>query len=127
MLPAESGRLAPFIPRQRLIIEGIVGYHPTAEQVLSYLGRLSEVSDMNIISGPEVNAAHHLGPMGRVYWKTSGATLYSYPFNGWGMHPNDPRSLVTVDTCTCKPFNIDDVVNATYRFFRMQKINHWEP
>lgn len=111
----EWRNLAPNLIRQRLIIEATTPVIAKERTLIKYLTWLARVSDMEILSGPYAYPAHELGFGSWVHWRTSGAHVYSYPAGRfWGNeHP-----LVTVDTYTCKPFSIPEVVDFTKEFFK---------
>ena len=64
---------------------------------------------MEVLSDPVVDSAHEMGEAGWVHWKTSGCHFYSY-------HKEPP--LITVDTYTCKPFSVEEVVKFTREYFK---------
>ncbi|MBU1038990.1 S-adenosylmethionine decarboxylase [Patescibacteria group bacterium] len=105
--------LAPSILRQRLIIEALTENLVTPEQMVDYFKKLAEVVNMEIINGPQAYSAHELGFGGWVHWRTSGATIYSYPCS---------PPLVTVDCYTCKPFDVAEAVKFTAKYFQTLKI-----
>ena len=107
--------LAPNILRQRLMIEGTTLEIVEPPQILDYLKQLAVISGMEVISGPYTRSAHELGFGGWVHWRTSGCHFYSYSRNMSG-GVNDP--LFTVDTYTCKPFSVEEVVEFTRQFLR---------
>src|SRR3989344_157278 len=105
--------LAPLLCRQRLIIEGTTETIVKPRAIRSYLARLAEVTDMEIISGPFAYSAHECGYGGWAHWKTSGAHVYSYPTN---------PPLVTVDIYTCKSFSPEKAVDFTRDFFKTREV-----
>lgn len=107
----EWRNLAPDLVRQRLIIEGTTLEIVSPDGIKDYLNRLAEVTAMEIIAGPHAYSAHELGYGGWVHWRTSGCHFYSYP----GKENRKP--LFTVDTYTCKPFSVEDVVEFTKKYF----------
>jgi len=112
--------LAPGLVRQRLIIEGTTEKIVEPKQIGKYLVELAKVSKMEILSGPFAYSAHELGFGGWVHWRTSGCHFYSYPKESPLGTLKDP--LFTVDTYTCKPFNIKDVVEFTKQFFKAKEL-----
>ena len=105
--------LAPNIIRQRLIIEGTTDKIVEPELMKQYLLALADVTKMEVLSGPEARSAHELGYGGWIHWRTSGTHFYSYPGN---------PALFTVDTYTCKPFSVPEVVEFTKKFFNAREI-----
>jgi len=100
--------LAPDLVRQRLLIEGTSKEVVGPEEIKSYLLKLAEVTEMEILSGPFAYPAHEVGYGGWIHWVTSGAHFYSYS--------TDPP-LFTVDIYTCKPFAVEKAVEFTREFF----------
>lgn len=111
----EWRNLAPNIIRQRLIIEGTTIEIVEPPEIKRYLRELAKVSKMEILGGPFARSAHELGYAGWIHWRTSGCHFYSYPANAWGGNNN---SLFTVDTYTCKPFSVPEVVEFTQDYFK---------
>lgn len=112
---SEWRNLAPNLVRQRLIIEATTPVIAEPPELVRYLTELARVSNMEVLSGPYAYPAHELGFGGWVHWRTSGAHVYSYPARvDWG----NEHSLVTVDTYTCKPFSVPEVVDFTREFFK---------
>lgn len=101
--------LAPNLIRQRLIIEGTTKEMIGLEQIKGYLSELAKVSKMEVLNGPISDSAHEMGEGGWIHWKTSGCHFYSYP--------TDPP-LFTVDTYTCKPFSVEEVVEFTREYLK---------
>lgn len=115
--------LAPNLVRQRLIIEATTPVIAEPPELRRYLTGLACVTNMKIVSGPYVYSAHECGFGGWVHWRTSGAHVYSYPARAeWG----NEYPLVTVDTYTCKPFSISEVVDFTREFFKAIELVHRE-
>ena len=108
--------LSPEITRQRLIMEASTKALVTQEQIFDYLLKLADVSKMETLRGPETSTAHEMGYGGWIHWKTSGCHVYSYPATG------ESSPLITIDTYTCKPFSIEDVVNFTRDYFKAKNI-----
>ena len=105
--------LQPDLIRQRVIIEALTSEIITPNQMVNYLKELAKLTDMKIIHGPKAYSAHELGYGGWVHWRTSGATIYSYPTN---------PPLVTVDCYTCKPFNAKQAAEFTVSYFKTTKL-----
>ena len=105
--------LAPDLVRQRVIIEATTPQIVTPNQMRSYLLKMAEVAEMQVLSGPYAYSAHEMGYGGWIHWKSSGAHIYSYP--------TDPP-LLTVDIYTCKPFSVEKVVNYTGEYFDVIEI-----
>jgi len=106
-------KLAPEIIRQRVIIEATTPEIAKPKQITEYLNKLAEVTDMEKLREPYVYSAHEMGYGAWIHWKTSGATVYSYP--------TDP-ALLTVDCYTCKPFCAKKAVEFTKEFFNTKEI-----
>lgn len=111
--------LAQNITRQRLIVEATTPKIVVPSQIKPYLIELARVSNMEIIGGPFTRTAHECGYAGWVHWKTSGCHLYSYPTNVWG---GNNRPLLTVDTYTCKPFSVPEVIEFTRDYFKPMEL-----
>ena len=100
--------LAPNLVRQRIIIECTTKKIVEPEQIKSYLKELAKVTKMEVLSEPRAYSAHEMGFGGWIHWKSSGATVYSYPTN---------PPLFTVDCYTCKPFSAKDAAEFTKKYF----------
>ncbi len=100
--------LAPNLVRQRLLIEGTSKEVVGPEEIKSYLLKLAEVTEMEILSGPFAYPAHGIGYGGWIHWVTSGAHFYSY---------STEPPLFTVDIYTCKSFSAEKAVEFTREFF----------
>jgi len=106
-------KLVPDLCRQRVVIELLTNLIPSKEELETYLTRLSEVSGMTPVDGPYIYPCGELGFGGWIHWTTSGAHIYSYPPKKTGTD----KSLVTVDSYTCKPFDTTKVFDFTKNFF----------
>ncbi|MFC1682528.1 S-adenosylmethionine decarboxylase [Nanoarchaeota archaeon] len=100
--------LAPDLVRQRVIIEGTTKKIVDPDKIKEYLLESAKVTGMELMSGPFAYSAHEMGFGGWIHWKSSGSHFYSYPTN---------PPLFTVDTYTCKPFDIQKLVDFTKKFF----------
>ncbi|HRZ85817.1 MAG TPA: S-adenosylmethionine decarboxylase [Candidatus Paceibacterota bacterium] len=100
--------LAPNLIRQRVIIELTTDKIVKPVQMKSYLKRLAEITKMEVLSEPIAYTAHDMGFGGWIHWKSSGATVYSYPTN---------PPLFTVDCYTCKPFSAKMAAEFTKKYF----------
>ena len=100
--------LAPTLVRQRVVIEGTTKEIVKPEAIKSYLRKLAEVTDMEVLSEPEAHSAHDMGYGGWIHWKSSGAAFYSYPTN---------PPLFTVDCYTCKSFSAQGAAEFTRNYF----------
>ena len=109
--------LAPNLIRQRVIIEGTTKEIVKPEQIKDYLLKSAEITKMEVLSGPFAYSAHEMGYGGWIHWKSSGSHFYSYPTN---------PALFTVDTYTCKPFNIEELVEYTKKYFNAIEIVYKE-
>ena len=105
--------LAPDLIRQRVIIEGTTEKIVEPEQIKKYLLKSAEITGMEVLSGPFAYSAHDMGYGGWIHWKTSGSHFYSYP-----TYP----PLFTVDTYTCKPFDIKKLVDFTRKYFSAKEL-----
>ena len=111
--------LEPNVYRQRLVIEGHYGIEdPMSDFMRVFLNDLSKVLVMKIFSGPfcwppdpwndpEVYLYEHRGLNGFVAWEESGCHVYI-----WKRY-----QFFTVDVYSCKPFNADEVVEFTKKYF----------
>lgn len=68
---------------------------------------------MEVLSGPYAYIAHDMGYGGWIHWKTSGASVYSYPTK---------PALLTVDCYTCKPFSAKEAAEFTKKYFNTLEI-----
>lgn len=107
-------KLAPNLTRQRVIVELLTESEVPPPQICAYLLGLVDITQMELLHGPDVHSAHEMGQEGRVHWKTSGTGLYTYPSAANGT----PYTLVTVDCYTCKEFNVGAMVDYTRTFFK---------
>ena len=105
--------LAPYLVRQRVVIEGTTERIVEPEEMKAYLVELAKVTNMEVIAGPYVYSAHEMGYGGWIHWKSSGAHFYSYPTF---------KPLFTVDIYTCKPFSVEKVVEFTKKYFSALEI-----
>ena len=94
-------------------MEGTTNAIVEPEQIKSYLRKLAQVTNMEILSEPETHSAHDMGYGGWIHWKSSGAAFYSYPTN---------PPLFTVDCYTCKPFSVEGAVKFTRQYFNVIEI-----
>jgi hypothetical protein len=100
--------LAPEIPRQRLVIEGIPDRPISADAIQEYLSRLSTELQMTALIAPVTHRSPKFGWAGWIHWETSGAHFYAW---------ETPRLFFSVDIYTCKAFSEDDAVTFTSKFF----------
>lgn len=107
--------LIPSLCRQRVVIEFLIDFIPTKEILENYLITLSSVSGMTPVDGPYIYPCGERGFGGWIHWTTSGAHIYSYPPEKTGTN----QTLVTVDSYTCKPFNVNEVVFFTENYFNI--------
>lgn len=119
---AHMKKLAPQLCRQRVVIELLVDYIPTKELLEQYLVELSHVSGMTPVDGPYIYPCGEKGFGGWIHWTTSGAHVYSYPPEKTGFE----KSLVTVDSYTCKPFDVKKVTSFTTDYFGVTADEHIE-
>jgi S-adenosylmethionine decarboxylase len=111
--PAELPDLAPGIHRQRLVVEGVPTAPVCADDVIDYLGSLSEVLDMHVLSPPVTHRSERYGWAGWIHWETSGAHLYAW---------EQPQLFLSVDIYTCKPFDPMAAVDHAATFFAMSRV-----
>ena len=104
--------LAPHIPRQRLVIEGLVEEPITAEQIVKYLSALSGRLGMVELLSPVTHRSDTYGWAGWIHWETSGAHFYAW----------EQPVFFSVDIYTCKRFSVDVAVEFTRSFFRASAI-----
>jgi hypothetical protein len=105
--------LAPSIHRQRLVVEGTCEETITAERIVDYLGRLSDVCDMQALMQPVTHRSDEHGWAGWIHWATSGAHFYAW---------ETPVLFFSVDIYTCKPFDSVAVARFTRDFFEADEI-----
>ncbi|MEA3414215.1 MAG: hypothetical protein U9Q99_01680 [Nanoarchaeota archaeon] len=109
----------PKVIRQRLIIEGTTKEVLPSEKIKEYLNKLSKVSGMKTLTEPIGYDKHPGGGSAFwIHWDSSGAHFYCYaraPNEGYEEELEFP--LFTLDTYTCKPFDIQKVVDFTKEFF----------
>ncbi len=105
--------LAPSIHRQRLVIEGYPSEPVTDEHIKQYLSELSRVLDMTELLSPVTHRSDLYGWAGWIHWETSGAHFYAW---------EQPLLFFSVDVYTCKPFNPDDAIEFTRKFFSTSSI-----
>jgi S-adenosylmethionine decarboxylase len=114
--------LEPSIYRQRLIIEGHYQIQADGDSIRNYLNQLSKELSMRIFSGPyswppdqwdnpEVQL-HELN--GFVAWTESGCHVYAWR----------TCRFFTSDIYSCKPFDVEQVVAFTKKFFDSPDIVH---
>ncbi|MHB1066555.1 MAG: S-adenosylmethionine decarboxylase [Candidatus Nanopelagicales bacterium] len=115
VLDDEMDDLAPEIYRQRLVVEGLVDEPITAEQITTYLSRLSGVLDMVTLLEPVTHSSPMYGWAGWIHWETSGAHFYAW---------DQPRLFFSVDIYTCKWFSNEEAAEFTRSFFNAKKVVH---
>lgn len=108
--------LAPTIYRQRLVVEGYPAKPITADEIVEYLRRLGEVTEMNVLTTPVTHRSELYGWAGWVHWETSGAHFYAW---------NVPL-FFSVDVYTCKAFSAGKVSDFTREFFAATDITRKE-
>lgn len=111
--PGELPDLAPMIPRQRLVIEGLCDSLITADDIERYLSALSDVCAMRILMDPVTHRSDKYGWAGWVHWETSGAHFYAW---------ERPIRFFSVDIYTCKLFSVRDAVDFTAEFFQSPRV-----
>ena len=105
--------LAPSIPRQRLVIEGIPTRRIASTQIAQYLLELGHKLDMKVLTEPATHRSEKYGWAGWVHWESSGAHFYAW---------EDPDLFFSVDIYTCKPFEPQTAVDFTKAFFQPSAI-----
>ncbi len=111
--PDELPDLAPMIPRQRLVIEGLCDQVITSRDIVAYLRKLTGVCAMKILMDPVTHRSDTYGWAGWVHWETSGAHFYAW---------EQPLRFFSVDIYTCKPFDITTTVDFTADFFDSDRV-----
>lgn len=110
--------LAPHIPRQRLIIEGIYDKGITCNGLKSYLVLLAEQLGMHVVYGPIViRGAEKIDPKyagfeGHMIWAESGVAIYTW----------EDGKFFSVDIYSCKRFDIRRAVGYTRNFMKAEEI-----
>ena len=89
--------LAPEIPRQRLVIEGIPDRPIAADAIEDYLSRLSIGTADDGAHSTGHSRSPKFGWAGWIHWETSGAHFYAW---------ETPRLFFSVDIYTCKAFSV---------------------
>ncbi len=112
-MTSEWKNLAPELVRQRVIIEGTTDHVVNEEEIIDYLWELSKVVDMRPLQKPYAYPAEEMGYGGWIHWVTSGAHFYSY---------TTTIPFFSVDAYTCKPFNVQDAVDFTAKYFNTSDI-----
>ncbi len=105
--------LAPTIYRQRLVIEGTCPGSISDNDIHQYLVGLSGVCDMRVLMAPVTHRSDRFGWAGWVHWEASGAHVYAW---------DTPVRFFSVDVYTCKPFDAEQAVEYTRRFFDAGRI-----
>jgi len=105
---ADRRDLAPAIHRQRLVVEGIPARPIGADDIVRYLGALSEVCGMIPLMEPVTHRSDRYGWAGWIHWETSGAHFYAW---------EEPQLFFSVDIYTCKPFDERRAAGFTADFF----------
>ena len=110
----------PRVLRQRLIIEGTTKEVLDPQLIKKFLVKLSEISGMKLILEPYGYSNHPGGGSAFwIHWDSSGAHFYCYacaPNEGYSEPLKYP--LFTLDTYTCKPFDVRKVVKFTREFLK---------
>lgn len=107
--------LAPDIPRQRLIVEGVPSHSVSPIEIAHYLADLSQVLEMHPLILPVTHSSPKFGWAGWIHWETSGAHFYA-----WDV----PRLFFSVDIYACKPFDENKAVEFTQATFSARPIAH---
>lgn len=107
--------LAPKIHRQRLVVEGYPAAPITADQIRSYLSKLSTVLDMVSLIEPITHRSDLYGEAGWIHWETSGAHFYAW---------EQPLLFFSVDIYTCKAFDPKRAVDFTQKSFDALEIEY---
>lgn len=105
--------LAPEIYRQRAVIEGYPNSPLKAEAIKDYLSGLSDNLDMTKLMEPVTHRSPKFGEAAWIHWESSGAHFYAW---------DQPRLFFSVDIYTCKPFDIEDAIEYTKRFFDINEV-----
>lgn len=105
--------LAPYVYRQRLVVEGKCDKVISNKDIEEYLSQLSEVLKMKTLAPPVTHMAEEFWRAGRIHWSTSGAHFYAW---------DKPTPFFSVDMYTCKEFKTEDAVEFTKKFFNTTEI-----
>jgi len=105
--------LAPQIYRQRLVVEGYPAKPVTAEQIVDYLKKLSDITEMTTLIEPVTHQSPLYGWAGWIHWETSGAHFYAW---------DQPILFFSVDIYTCKKFDPVAVEKFTKDYFKARKV-----
>ena len=105
--------LAPMIYRQRLVLEGTCLAPIEADDIRAYLGALSGVCKMRILTPPIAHRSELYGWAGWIHWETSGVHFYAW---------ETPTLFFSVDIYTCKRFDVEQAYRFTKRFFKAPEL-----
>jgi len=107
--------LAPDIHRQRLVVEGVPRKPIEADEIVTYLSTLSTIIDMTPLMTQVTHSSPKFGWAGWIHWETSGAHFYAW---------DTPQLFFSVDIYTCKPFEVEQAVDYTAKFFDAELVEH---
>lgn len=101
--------LCPEIIRQRLIIEWIIDYDISVDQIKEYLIRIGAITQMVVLTEPVTHRSDKYWRSGWIHWETSWAHFYAW---------EQPKKFFSVDMYTCKQFEIEPVIKFTQEYFK---------
>lgn len=104
----EMPDLAPMICRQRLVVEGTCESPIGDREIRTYLSRLTDACEMQLLLEPITHRSDRYGWAGWVHWEASGAHFYAW---------ETPMLFFTVDIFACKAFDAERIVQFTKDFF----------
>ena len=105
--------LAPYVYRQRLVVEGKCENVISDKDIEEYLSQLSDELKMVTLAPPVTHMAEEFGWAGWIHWSTSGAHFYAW---------DKPTPFFSVDIYTCKSFETEAAVEFTKKFFNTRDI-----
>ncbi len=117
--------LAPKLPRQRIMIEGLTDRLYTEDDIKDFMSKLTEIVGMRPLEKPFAYPALKMGYGGWQHWVTSGVHVYTYPAITTGSSSVTGKAdqcLVSVDAYTCKPFDNEKAVAFTKEYFKCTEI-----
>jgi S-adenosylmethionine decarboxylase len=114
VITVPDGRdLAPMIHRQRLTVEGTCPEPIAAEDIRTYLLRLSDLCGMTPLIEPVTHRSETFGWAGWIHWDASGAHFYAWEV---------PLLFFSVDIYACKPFDAVAAAEFTRDYFNTPRV-----
>ncbi|MEI8130369.1 MAG: S-adenosylmethionine decarboxylase [bacterium] len=117
--------LAPKLPRQRIMIEGLTDRLYTEDDIKDFMSKLTKLVGMRPLGQALAYIAGNMGYGGWQHWVTSGVHVYTYPAVTTGsgsVTGKADQCLVSVDAYTCKPFDNEKAVAFTKEYFNCTEI-----